>query len=83
MYLNSHLVTCISLGPNDVVKEERKVIGRKERKREKGRSLLWFRLLMAQNEIKGDTLPCQYKILFDKKQYKKQYKDKKQYKIIW
>ena len=37
---------------------------------------------MAQNEIKGDTLPCQYKILFDKKQYKKQYKDKKQYKII-
>lgn len=83
MYLNSHLVTCISLGPNDIVKEERKVIGRKERKREKGRSLLWFRLLMAQNEIKGDTLPCQYKILFDKKQYKKQYKDKKQYKIIW
>lgn len=40
MYLNFHLVTCIYLGPNDIVKEERKVTGRKERKREKERKLL-------------------------------------------
>lgn len=40
MYLNSDLVTCIYLGPNDIVKEKRKVTGRKERKREKERKLL-------------------------------------------